>query len=230
MTRKAPARKAPFRAIGLAVLTLALGACAGTNGDGGGTATGSSSSSASDASSCSTISPNSPGEENCQAAGIPGSTAANERCSGTPAASPTDGLNEGTFGPYCENAVAISYNAGLIPDDAEGIVTVTETNADTTVELTAQGFSPDMTFTAQLHERTCGADPADAGGLVQNPQDSTGGNGLAVDFTTDSSGNATATGTVPWVLPGSSGGHSLLIFEAGGSENGEAAGCLTLAQ
>ena len=248
------ARKAPFRVAWLLMFVLVMAGCSGTTGDGGNTATGSPSEtpSASSASpcptdsatpsgagegsggcdpACATVSPNSPGEASCQAAGIPETTGGDERCgSAASSGSAPAGLIEGTFGPYCENAVASTYNTDAIPDEAAGIVTVSEGNADTTVQFSAQGFAPEKTYRAQLHENSCGASPADAGAQVQNPSPGTGGSGLSVDFTTDSNGNATATATVPWVLPDSGKGNSLLIYQEASGGEGDAAGCMTLAQ
>ena len=225
------ARKASFRATWLLAFALLLAGCSGTN-DGGTTATGTPSQTASASSdpACATVSPNSPGEASCQAAGIPGSTGGDDRCSPPASGSAPAGLIEGTFGPYCENAIATTYNTDAIPDEAAAIVTVEETNADTTVQFSAQGFAPQRTYSARLHENACGAAPSDAGAEFQNPSQGTGGSGLAVDFSTDSSGNATATATVPWVLPDNGTGKSLLIFDEGESGDGAAAGCMTLRQ
>ena len=224
------ARKTSFRAPWLLVFALLLAGCSGSNNDGGTAATPSPTETASSNPSCATVSPNSPGEASCQAAGIPGSTGGDDRCSTSGSGSAPAGLIQGTFGPFCDNAVASTYNTDAIPNEAAGIVTVSETNADTTVQFTAQGFAPERTYSAQLHENACGAAPSDAGAEIQGPSQGTGGSGLAVDFTTDSTGNATATATVPWTLPDSGNGRSLLIFDEGGSGDGQAAGCMTLRQ
>ena len=226
------ARKASFRAAWLVVFALMLAGCSGTNDDGGTAATGTPSQtvSASSDPACATVSPNSPGEASCQAAGIPGSTGGDDRCNPAASGSAPAGLIEGTFGPYCDKAVATTYNTDAIPDEAAGIVTVTETNADTTVQFSAQGFAPQRIYSARLHENACGAAPSDAGAEVRNSSQGMGGNGLAVDFTTDSTGNATATATVPWTLPDNGTGNSLLIFDEAASGDGAAAGCMTLRQ
>ncbi|MCC9146156.1 MULTISPECIES: hypothetical protein [unclassified Arthrobacter] len=222
------ARNATLLATGFAVLALTFAGCAGNpDGDGyndpegGSTSTGTES--ASGPSSCATISPNSPGEENCQAAGIPGRTSNPDRC-GRFTASPTPGgILEGTFGPYCDDAVATTYNTALIPDESVAIVTVGETPEDTTVQLQAQSFAANTTFSARLHRDDCGEDPADAGPEYQGPQ-----GGLVLDFTTDAAGTATAGTTVPWTLP-DDGAESLLILDAGqGGAAGNPVGCINL--
>ncbi|MCC9205456.1 hypothetical protein [Arthrobacter sp. zg-Y769] len=220
------ARNAHLWATGFAVLALSIAGCAGNNeGDGYNDTPPSPSgtSSASSGSSCTTVSRNSPGEENCQAAGIPGRTVNPDRC-GKFTASPTPGgILEGTFGPYCDDAVATTYNTALIPDESVAIVTIEESPDDTTVQLEAQSFAANTTYSARLHEDGCGADPADAGGEYRNSQ-----GGLSLDFTTDAAGNATASTTVPWTLPDDD-AESLLLLDAGqGGAAGDPVGCINL--
>ena len=222
------ARKASLWATGWAVLALGVAGCAGGSGDSSGeNTTGPASGTPSAVSSCDTVSPNSPGEQDCQAAGIPGETVSPDRCGGDATPGP-DGLIEGTFGSYCDGAVASTYNTAQIPDDAEAILTVSETEADTTVKLQAQGFQPDTGYTGRLHQKACGASASDAGEEEVDPQDA-GSGGLVLDFTTDPSGSATVSSTVPWTVPDNGDGESLLIYEVTGSNGmGEAAGCVNL--
>ncbi|WP_146363521.1 hypothetical protein [Arthrobacter yangruifuii] len=195
------ATRTPLWATGCALLALTITGCAGDSNDGNG----------SSATPSETASPS-----------IPGKTANPDRC-GQFTASPTPGgIIVGTFGPYCEEAVATTYTTALIPDESSAIVTVEETDADTTVQLQAQGFAVNMSYSARLHEDNCGAEPADAGAEYQSGQDP-----LVLDFTTDASGNATASATVPWVAPDDD-VESLLILGAGDAA-GQPAGCINLA-
>ncbi|MCC3302962.1 hypothetical protein [Arthrobacter sp. zg-Y895] len=217
------ARKATLLATGCAVFALAFTGCAGnSDGDGANDSEGSPSASSSSPSPCGTNSPNASGE-NCQAAGVPGRTANPDRC-GKFTASPTPGgIIEGTFGPYCDDAVATTYSTALIPDESVAIVTVEESAENTTVQLQAQSFAADTTYSARLHEDDCGADPTDAGAEYQSSQ-----GGLTLDFTTDTAGNATASTTVPWTLPDDD-AESLLILDAGqGGAAGSPVGCINL--
>lgn len=204
------ARRAAFPALlasGVALSVLLLSGCAG--GDDGGTESGSAN-------------PSDSGT-----AGLPVKTVTPDRCGGDATPGP-DGLIEGTFGSYCDGAVASTYNTALIPDDAEAILTVSETEADTTMKLQAQEFTPNATYTGRLHQKACGASPADAGDEELDPQDA-GNGGLALDFTTDTSGNATVSSTVPWTVPDDGDGESILLYEVtGNGERGDAAGCINL--
>ena len=200
------ARKATLLATGCAVLALAFTGCAGNpDGDGYNDPEGGTTSSSPDTTT------------------VPGRTANPERC-GKFTASPTPGgIIEGTFGPYCDDAVATSYSTALIPDNSVAIVTVEETAEDTTVQLQAQTFAADTTYSARLHEDNCGGDPSDTGAEYQGSQ-----GGLAVDFTTDAAGNATASTTVPWTLTDDD-AKSLLILGAGqGGAASDPAGCINL--
>lgn len=220
------ARLGSVSATVLVLLALLLTGCAGGSGDNGSSGTASETPSASN--SCDTVSPNSEGEASCQAAGIPGETLGSDRCGTAGASASANGEISGTFGPYCEGAVADTYDTSLIPDGAEAIVTVSETNADTTMQLTAQGFTAESGFSGRVHEKPCGADAAAAGAEVQNPQAGPGssGEGLVLDFTTDGSGNATVSASVPWALPEDGDGDSLLIHKA--DDDGAAVGCFNL--
>ncbi|UWX98000.1 hypothetical protein N2K95_04835 [Arthrobacter zhaoxinii] len=220
------ARNAPLWMTGFAVLALTFAGCAGNpEGDGYNDSPVSPSRTASTSgdASCATVSPDGPGEENCQAAGIPGTTANPDRCGKFTASLTPGGIIEGTFGPYCDDAVATSYSTALIPDESVAIVTVEETDADTTVRLQAQSFAANTTYSARLHTDDCGADPADAGEEYQTSQ-----GGLVLDFTTDAAGNASASTTVQWTLPDDD-AESLLVLDAGqGGAAGQPVGCINL--
>ena len=205
------ARKASLALLapGFAVFALLLGGCAG--GDDGSTFSGSAS----------------PSGTASDPAGLPVETQTPDRC-GQAASPGPDGLIEGTFGAYCDGAVASTYDTAAVPDDAEAILTVSETQADTTFNLQAQGFLPDAAYTGRLHQKACGATPADAGEEELDPQDAANG-GLTMDFTTDPSGNATVSSTVPWTVPDNGDGESILLYRVPADGGlGEAAGCVNL--
>ena len=202
-----------------AALLLSLFALAGCNNSGSGSMS-SSPAETTDASApsaaCASESPGSAAQASCEAVGVPGITEDAERCGSTTPSPIATGIIQGTFGRYCENAIASTYNTTLVPDGADATVTVTETASDTTVELIAQGFSPNTGFTATLHQSLCGAEPSAAGEEyldAQNPQ----AQNLVLDFTTDDAGNSTATVTVPWLVPQDGIGRSLLVTAGAGS-------------
>ena len=93
-----------------------------------------------------------------------------------------------------------------------------------------------MTFSGRLHKDPCGADPSAAGEEYRNTQSSTdntntGGGSLALDFTTDGSGNSTSSTTVPWLLPDNGDGESIVLTAEGtGDGSGDVAGCINLKQ
>ena len=217
-----------------AAAALLLAGCA-DDGDGGTTDDTSASSPAAGTSQPSG-SPSCTGDDDddCQAAPGDGETVDPGRCSTTEPSAIASGLVQGTFGPWCENAVATTYDTALIPDGASVSATVRETEADTTVQLVPQGFAPNTTYTALMHADDCGDDPSDAGEVYQDRNTSGQQGQLSVDFTTDTSGNADASTTVPWLVPDDGEGKSLLIsYESsqGGTpaaDAGTVVGCITL--
>lgn len=204
----------------ISALTLSLLALAGCTNNGSGdnsysgdneetsqaAETSGSESQSPDAAACNSFSPGSPEQASCEAQGVPGTTQNAERCGSTTPSPIASGIIQGTFGPYCDNAIATTYDTSLVPDGADTTVTITETDADTTLEMIARGFAVDTEFTATLHENLCGAEPS-AAGQPYTDQES----GLRLDFTTDDSGGSTASVTAPWTLPDDGIGRSLLI-------------------
>ena len=216
------ARKALLLATAFVLSLLALTGCNNDNESGGGSysadneevdrsGTASPESSGRDTSAaCASASPGSAEQENCEAQGVPGVTENPDRCGSTTPSPIASGIIQGTFGPWCENAIASSYDSSAVPDEADTTITVSETDADTTLEMIARGFAANTQFTATLHESLCGADPADAGREYDDTR-SEESDDLSLDFTTDEGGNSTASVTVPWVLPDDGIGRSLLI-------------------
>lgn len=228
------ARKSALLAMFFAALALVFTGCSPANDGDTGTASGTASASASASGSacpsgqaggtdgadcqpvsCDTVSPGSPDEASCQAAGIPGTTEDAGRCPSTTPSPIASGLIQGTFGPYCRNAVATTYDQSSVPDGATATVTVRETEADTTVELLIQGALPDTSYSGRMHQNLCGATPADAGEEYVNDGGPDGQSGATVlDLTTDSEGNATVTTTVPWLITDDGTGKSILLQAA----------------
>ena len=200
-------------------LLLSLFALAGCNNSGsesepGPQATESPvSSESASAAACTSESPGSDAQASCEAEGVPGITEDANRCGSTTPSPIASGIVQGTFGTYCENAIASTYNTSLVPDGADTTITVDETDADTTVQMIARGFSPNTEFTVTLHENVCGADASDAGAEYTdegNPTET-----LVLDFTTDDGGGSTSSATVPWTLPDDGIGRSLLLSASG---------------
>ncbi|WP_342022254.1 hypothetical protein AAE021_10355 [Arthrobacter citreus] len=162
------------------------------------------------AAACASASPGSAAQESCEAQGVPGVTENPERCGSTTPSPIASGIIQGTFGPWCENAIASSYDSSAVPDGADTTITISETEADTTLEMIARGFAPNTEFSASLRQRLCGASPADAGEEYEDTR-SQESDDLDLDFTTDETGGSTASVTVPWVLPDDGIGRSLLI-------------------
>ena len=154
----------------------------------------------------------------CQAAG-PGRTVAADRCPDTSPTPLDGGVIEGAFGPWCENAIATSYptsnTEALIPDGAETELTISETDMDTTLDMQVQDFPASTAYSAVLHEGPCAESPGDIGpeyiheGSGDNPNAN-----VVLDFTTESDGSATATLTVPFVVPDNASGNSLVLHDA----------------
>ena len=215
------ARKAFLLASALLLSLFALAGC-NDNESGGGsysadneeatsTPTASPESSGADtAAACASASPGSAAQESCEAQGVPGVTEDPDRCGTTTPSPIASGIIQGTFGTYCENAIASTYDTSFVPDGADTTITVNDTDADTTLEMIVRGFAPNTEFTAELHQKLCGADPSDAGEEYEDTGNADSDD-LSLDFTTDGDGGSTASVTVPWVLPDDGIGRSLLI-------------------
>ena len=184
------------------------------------------------AAACDSFSPGSSEQEECEAQGVPGITEDPDRCGNTTPSPIASGIIEGTFGPYCENAIASTYDSSLVPEGADTTVTINETDASTDVDLIVRGFLPNTPFTATLHEDTCGAEASAAGPEYTDTQNTQSRN-LIMNFTTDDDGGSDVSVTAPWVLPDDGIGRSLLITSEtstpGTSPSGEGAvACISL--
>lgn len=106
---------------------------------------------------------------------------------------------------------AITYDEELVAAGSRVAVEARPVGGSTTVKLAVRGFEPDHHYGAQVHTRSCGAAPDDAGPHFQydvdpvqpsvdpaftNPQ-----NEIWLDLTTDDTGAGTAETTVAWVFP-----------------------------
>ena len=221
----AAGRRKVFLLAFLTALCLVFTGCANA-GNQEDTADDAASSSASESFSSDCASGPAATSSSCEAAG-PGTTASADRC---PATSPTPlagGVVEGTFGPWCENAIATSYatsnTEALIPEGAEAELTMQETDMDTTVDMQVQGFPANVTYTAMLHNGACTESAAGIGpefvheGSGDNPDSN-----LALDFTTEEDGSASAAVTVPFLVPDKASGDSFVLHDA----NMAVVGCL----
>ncbi|MFE5563886.1 superoxide dismutase family protein [Amycolatopsis japonica] len=103
----------------------------------------------------------------------------------------------------------VTYAPSLVPVGAK-VTAGAESTPDgrTRVSLTTSGLVPDHAYGAHVHTRPCGAKAADSGPHYQNMTDpatpsvdpafANADNEIWLDFTTDSSGAATASATVAW--------------------------------
>ncbi|MBF4992992.1 hypothetical protein ITX31_02555 [Arthrobacter gandavensis] len=203
--------------VALSALSLLFTACANA-GNQEDTANNATSSAASSSLSSDCESGPEATSSSCQAAG-PGRTVSADRCPDTSPTPLSGGVIEGAFGPWCENAIATSYPAvnteTLIPEGAEAEMVIGETDMDTTVDLQVQGFASNQAYTVMLHDGVCPENPGDLGpeyvheGSGDNPSA-----GVVLDFTTESDGSASATATVPFLVPDQAAGKSFAVHNA----------------
>ncbi|MEW9551315.1 superoxide dismutase family protein [Nonomuraea sp. NPDC050783] len=120
-----------------------------------------------------------------------------EAPSGTPAgASPA-------ASPAASTAVsaAVVYDRKLVPEGAQGSVTVESSGGRTRTSLVVEGLLPDHHYGAHLHTRPCGAAPADAGPHYQHhPGQVDAVSEVWLDFTTDDEGAGRASAGNDWSL------------------------------
>jgi len=106
--------------------------------------------------------------------------------------------------------VAVTYDEALVPVGARAGVTSMEDIESTTVTLDVNGLQPDRQYGSHIHTMACGVDGMAAGPHFQHEQDpispsvdpafANDKNEIWLDFTTDASGAATVTSTVPWTF------------------------------
>lgn len=153
----------------------------------------------------------------------------------------------GTFVAYTPGATAVTYDPTLVPAGATATVTITQTAANTRVQVTVAGLRPNRGYGAHLHTNPCGATGAAAGPHYQHHHDPTASasrpsvdpsyansqNEVWLDFTTESNGRASSTATHPWTFatnPRSLVIHAMTTKTAPGEAGnaGTRAACLTL--
>jgi Cu-Zn family superoxide dismutase len=153
----------------------------------------------------------------------------------------------GTFVAYTPGATAVTYDPTLVPVGATATVTITQTAANTRVQLTVAGLRPNRGYGAHLHTNPCGPTGAAAGPHYQHQHDPAASasrpsvdpsyanprNEIWLDFTTDSNGSASSTATHPWTFgtdPRSLVIHAMTTKTAPGQAGtaGARAACLTL--
>ncbi|WP_330457604.1 superoxide dismutase family protein [Streptomyces sp. NBC_00820] len=121
----------------------------------------------------------------------------------------TDGYTvaaEGRFAPPTAfiPSAAVTYDQKLVP--AASWIRVRQRTGPggvTTVDLSVTGFRPGQSYGAYVHQRPCGASPADAGGRYQNrPGADTAqagpDNEVRLDFTADAKGAGRADVRHDW--------------------------------
>src|SRR5438094_200092 len=62
----------------------------------------------------------------------------------------------GIFVAYTPGATAVTYDPTLVPVGATATVTITQTAANTRVQLTVAGLRPNRGYGAHLHTNPCG--------------------------------------------------------------------------
>jgi Cu-Zn family superoxide dismutase len=129
----------------------------------------------------------------------------------------------GTFAAYAgPSTVAVTYNHAQVPLGATAKVTTTVIGSKTEVSLNVGGLQPKRPYGAHVHNKVCGAKPADAGSHYQdkkdpkqpstNPEFANANNEVWLDFTTDDKGTAKVSAAVPWLFrSGAQGPHSVVI-------------------
>ncbi|MEU7146035.1 superoxide dismutase family protein [Nocardia sp. NPDC046473] len=122
-------------------------------------------------------------------------------------------MSEGTFAPWQDGAVAVTYDQALAPAGSHAKVVIDSDDDKTTATLTVTGLLPNRVYGSHAHLKSCGAKPADSGFHYQNVEDPNANgkmsmdakyanphNELWLDFTTDEHGDATQVSTVEWTF------------------------------
>ncbi|MEU6816877.1 superoxide dismutase family protein [Streptomyces sp. NPDC046860] len=110
---------------------------------------------------------------------------------------------EGRFAPPAAfiPSAAVTYDQSYVPAAASVRVRQhTAAGGVTTVELRLTGVRPGHSFGAYVHERPCGALPADAGARYENVPGAAGDNEVRLDLTTDDRGAGAASVRHDWGL------------------------------
>lgn len=110
---------------------------------------------------------------------------------------------EGRFAPPAAfiPSAAVTYDQSYVPAAASIRVRQhTAVGGATTVDLRITGVRPHHSFGAYVHERPCGARPADAGARYENQPGGAEGDAVRLDLTTDAQGAGTASDHHTWGL------------------------------
>jgi superoxide dismutase, Cu-Zn family len=154
----------------------------------------------------------------------------------------------GTFRPYHEGALAVTYDPAIVPAGATATVVIKSVGEGIELTLTVGGLLPNRAYGSHLHSKPCGAKGDAAGPHFQHQPDPAASasppsvdpsyanpqNEVWLDFTTDGTGTASARTAHPWAPP-SGASRSVVIHAAstktGPKEAGTAgarAACLTV--
>jgi Cu-Zn family superoxide dismutase len=151
------------------------------------------------------------------------SGAGSSTASTSPGASAPAQNVSGTFAAYAgPSTVAVTYKGSQVPVGATAKVTISVIDSKTQVSLHVDGLQPKRPYGAHVHNKICGAKPADAGSHYQNTKDpkqpstnpefANANNEVWLDFTTDDKGAADVSAAVPWMFrSGAQGPHSVVI-------------------
>ncbi|MGP4048045.1 superoxide dismutase family protein [Streptomyces sp. 2A115] len=130
---------------------------------------------------------------------------------------------EGRFAPPGSPipTAAVTYDTNLVP--AGSWIEVTQLGAapgGMTVTLRVTGMTPGHVYGAHVHQKQCGADPADSGGHYQHrpssdPADANADNEVWLDFTADADGAGAASAHHDWHFRGGEAASVVLHSEPG---------------
>ncbi|WP_378740527.1 superoxide dismutase family protein [Nocardia brasiliensis] len=131
----------------------------------------------------------------------------------TPASAGGPIISAGTFAPWRDGAVAVTYDETLAPAGSRAMIVVVNDDKKSTAILTVSGLLPNRVYGSHAHLKSCGPKPADSGFHYQNVEDPNAKdkmsmdaryanpqNELWLDFTTDEHGRAAQVSTVEWTF------------------------------
>jgi superoxide dismutase, Cu-Zn family len=150
-----------------------------------------------------------------------GSSSASQGASASFGAIPENGTAVSvTFG---SDARALTYNPALVPKGAGVQVVESSENGTTKVALRVRGLVANRQYGAHVHSLPCGPTGEAAGPHFQhnpdpakpsvNPAFANPKNEIWLDFTTDASGNASVSSTVPWTFTNTRAGSVIIHAE-----------------
>jgi Cu-Zn family superoxide dismutase len=163
----------------------------------------------------------------------------------------TQGVVTGTFLPYPQSTIAITYDPKVVPPGSTAQVVISRTASGTWVRLAVTGMVPRRAYGAHLHRQQCTSVPADAGPHYQHVPDPAAAasppsvdpsyanprNEIWLDFTADARGAATVATAVRWHLDEIEPPRSLIVHAQPTSTAAGKAGtagprvaCMTLAR